>query len=189
MDAFLTSFVAVLLAEMGDRSQLLAAALALRFHRNGAIIAGLALASLLNCAIAAAGGSVIDEWISEAPLTLFGALAYIFAGVGMLWWRRPVDILANWRTGSFLTSFLGLFILQFGDKSQFLLAANAARSDGWGFVMAGGWAGIMAASIPAILLREKLAKMIPVNAIRRFSGVLFLVIGAYMALRAFDLIA
>lgn len=188
MDAFLTSFVAVLLAETGDRSQLLAAALALRFHRNGPVIAGLALASLINCTIAALGGSVVDQWISEAPLTLFGALAYIFAGVGMLWWRRPIDILANWRTGAFMTSFLGLFILQFGDKSQFIIATGAARNPAWGLVLAGGWAAIMAACAPAILLREKLAELVPVNAIRRAGGLLLLLVGLFLALRAFGLV-
>lgn len=189
MDAFLTSFLAVLLAEMGDRSQLLAAALAVRFHRNGAVIAGLALASLLNCTIAAVGGSVIDEWISEAPLTLFAGLAYIFAGVGMLLWRRKVDILANWKTGAFMTSFLGLFILQFGDKSQFIIAANAARNDLWGFVLAGGLTGIMVATVPAIVLREKLAEILPVTWIRRVGGALLLLVGLYFALRAFGLVA
>jgi putative Ca2+/H+ antiporter (TMEM165/GDT1 family) len=119
MDAFLATFLSVILAEMGDRPQLLAGALAIRFHRNGAVIAGLALATLLNCILSAVGGSVIDQWISEAPLKLFAGLAYIFAGAGMLLWRRRVDPLLGWKLNAFWTAFLGLFILQFGDKSQF----------------------------------------------------------------------
>ena len=187
MDALLTTFVSVLLAEMGDRTQILAAALALRYQKNGAVLAGLVLASIFNCTISSVGGSVIDEWISEAPLKLFAGMAYIFAGAGMLMWRRRVDPLTGWKTGAFLTSFLGLFILGFGDKSQFIIAANAARSEYWGFVLAGGFAGIMAACIPAITLRERLAQVVPVKIIRWTGGALLLVWGVVLALQALGL--
>ena len=187
MDGFLTTFLSVVLAEMGDRPQILAAALALRFHKNNAVIAGLALATLLNCTLSAVGGSVIDQWISEAPLKLFAGLAYIFAGAGMLMWRRKVDPLLGWKTGAFWTSFLGIFILQFGDKSQFIVAANVARYDLWGFVLAGGVAGIMTACLPAIILREKLATLLPVNIIRWIGGALLLLWGILLALDALGL--
>lgn len=188
MDAFLTTLISTLLAEMGDRTQILTAVLALRFHKNGAVITGLALATLLNSAISAVGGSVIDQWISERPVLLFAGLAYIFAGAGMLMWRRKVELLEKWKTGAFLTSFLGLFILQFGDKSQFLILANSARTPLWGFALIGGWAGIMAACIPAILLREKLAEILPMRMIRRVGGVLMLLWGLWLGLRAFGLL-
>ena len=66
MDALLSTFLSVFLAEMGDRTQILAAALALRYQKNGAVMAGLALATLLNCAISAIGGSVIDQVVVDA---------------------------------------------------------------------------------------------------------------------------
>ena len=184
MDALLTTFLSVLLAEMGDRTQILAAALALRYQKNNAVLAGLALATLLNCALSAIGGSVIDEWISEAPLKLFAGMAYIFAGAGMLMWRRRVDPLSGWKTGAFWTSFLGLVILGFGDKSQFIIAANAARSEYWGFVLAGGFAAIMTACIPAIILRERLAQLVPLKPIRWIGGALLLIWGVILALQA-----
>ena len=184
MDAFLTTFLSVILAEMGDRPQLLAGALAIRFHKNNAVIAGLMLATLLNCILSAVGGSVIDQWISEAPLKLFAGLAYIFAGAGMLMWRRRVDPLLGWKLNAFWTTFLGLFILQFGDKSQFIIAANAARHELWGFVLIGGFAGVMAACVPAIILREKLAALVPVNIIRWTGGALLLIWGIMLALDA-----
>ena len=188
MDALLSTFIAVFVAEMGDRSQILAAALAIRFRNDRAILAGLILASVINAVICAAAGSVIDSWISEEPVRLFIALAYIFAGTGMLAWRRKVDILANWKTGAFLTSFIGLFILQFGDKSQFLIAASAANTPFWGFAFTGGLLGILAACIPAILLREKLAAILPIKLIRRIGGAAMLLWGLYLALGVFDLI-
>jgi Ca2+/H+ antiporter, TMEM165/GDT1 family len=188
MDALLSTFLSVFLAEMGDRTQILAAALALRYHKNGAVLAGLACATLLNCAISAAGGSVIDGWISEAPLKLFAGLAYIFAGAGMLMWRRTVDPLTGWKLPAFWTAFLGLFILELGDKSQFIIAAQAAGTPYWGFVLAGGFAGIMAATIPAIILRERLAQIVPLKPIRWVSGALLLGWGTILALQAFALV-
>ncbi len=189
MDSLLTTLISVLLAETGDRTQILAAALALRFHNDRAVLIGLALATLANCTLSAVGGSVIDGWISEAPLRLFNALAYIFAGVGMLLWRRSVDVLATWRTGAFATSFLGLFILQFGDKSQFIIAANAAYTPMWSLTLVGGWLGVMAACAPAVILREKLATILPIRAIRLVGGVAITLWGLLQALRAFGLTA
>ena len=187
MDALFTSFLSVFLAEMGDRTQILAAALALRYHKNGAILAGLACATFLNCAISAVGGSVIDEWISEAPLKLFAGMAYIFAGAGMLMWRRVVDPLSGWKTPAFWTAFFGLFILEFGDKSQFIIAAQSARTEFWGMTAIGGFVGIMAATIPAVILRERLAKLVPLKPIRWVSGALLLGWGITLALQAFAL--
>jgi putative Ca2+/H+ antiporter (TMEM165/GDT1 family) len=188
MDALLSSFFVILLSEMGDRSQILAAALAMRFRNDRAIIGGLAAASILNCGISAIAGSVIDGWISAEPLRLFGALAYIFAGAGMIGWRRKVNILAGWKTGAFFTSFAGLFILQFGDKSQFLIVAKAAETPLWGFTFIGGLLGILAACIPAILLRERLAAILPITSIRRAGGAGMLLWGLYQAIGVFGLV-
>lgn len=185
MDALYTTLLSVFLAEMGDRTQILAAALALRFHKNFAIIAGLAFATLLNCAISAIGGSFIDSWISTQPVKLFAGLAYIFAGAGMLFWRRNVDPLHTWETSAFLTAFLGLFILEFGDKSQFIIAAQSARTPFWGMTMVGGFVGIMAATVPAVIMRDKLAQIIPLKPIRWLSGAILLIWGGVLATQAF----
>ena len=187
MDVAFITFLSVFLDEMGDRTQILAAALALRYHKNNAIIAGLVCATLLNCAISAAGGSVIDGWISEQPLRLFVGLAYISAGAGMLFWRRNVDPLLSWKTPAFLTAFLGLFILEFGDKSQFIIAAQSARTPFWGMTFVGGFLGIMAATVPAVILRDKLAKIVPLKPLRWVSGALLMISGLLLATQAFGL--
>lgn len=188
MDALLSTLISVFFAELGDRSQILTAALAIRYHNDRSVLAGLALATLLNCTISAVAGSLVDGWISEEPVRLFTALAYIFAGVGMLLWRRKVDLLENWKLGAFTTSFLGLFILQFGDKSQFLIAVGAANAEYWGFALAGGIIGVMAACVPAIILRERLAALVPIPVIRAVAGGIMLLWGAVLALGAFKLI-
>lgn len=188
MDAFLTSFFALALAEIGDRPQILCAALAIRFGRVAPVLWGLGLATLVNCFISAFFGQAIHQWISEDPLQLFYALSLFLAGIGMLAWRRPVDLLENWTLSPFLISFLGLFILQLGDKGQFILAATAARTDMWLLSACGGWLGVMIACVPALLLQEKLAAMMPINRIRQGGALLFLLIGAYLALGAWRII-
>jgi putative Ca2+/H+ antiporter (TMEM165/GDT1 family) len=188
MDALLNTLIAVFFAEMGDRSQILVAALAIRFRDDKSVLAGLSVATILNCSIAAFAGSLVDQWVSQEPVKLFTALAYIFAGVGMLLWRRKVDLLENWKLSAFTTSFLGLFILQFGDKSQFLIAVGAANTPFWGFALAGGILGVMAASVPAIFLRERLAQLVPLPQIRWIAGGAMLLWGAFLALAAFKLV-
>jgi Ca2+/H+ antiporter, TMEM165/GDT1 family len=188
MEVLITSFLSVLLAEIGDRTQILAAVLAIRFADNIKIILGLAAATFANCALSAYGGSMIDQWVSSDAVTMMIALAYIFAGAGMLMWRRSVDQLQGWKLGGFWTAFLGLGILQFGDKSQFIIAVQAARTAYWPYAGIGGALGILAACIPAILLRERLAKILPVHPIRYAAGVIFLLTGLYWALKAKGLI-
>jgi Ca2+/H+ antiporter, TMEM165/GDT1 family len=188
MDSLLATLFSVLIAEIGDRPQILAAALALRFADDRKVILALALAAGLNCGISAAAGSVIDQWVSEDPVRLFNGLAYVLAGLGMLMWRRPVELLDNWKIGPFLTAFLGLFILQFGDKGQFVIAANAAMTPNWVFTAIGGWIGIMAAIVPAIILKARLAELLPIPKIRRAGGVLLLLWGMVQALRAWRII-
>jgi Ca2+/H+ antiporter, TMEM165/GDT1 family len=188
MDNLLATLFSLLITEIGDRPQILAAALALRFGNDRVVIWALALATAINCIVSAALGSTIDEYVSEDPVRLFNGLAYVLAGIGMLSWRRRVELLEGWKIGHFLTAFLGLFILQLGDKGQFIIAANAAMTPNWGFTAVGGWIGIMAAILPAIVLKERLAERLPMTAIRRAGGVALLLWGLIQALRAWHFI-
>jgi Ca2+/H+ antiporter, TMEM165/GDT1 family len=188
MDSLIATLLSLILTETGDRTQLLAAALAVRFGSNRPVIAGFALASLANCLIAAFAGSYVNQWISQDPLRLFNGLAYFLAGVAMLGWRRKTDLLAGWKIGPFLTAFVGIFILQFGDKGQFIIGANAARADHWLFPAIGGWMGTLIAVIPAILLKERLAQLLPITKIRIAGGVALCALGLIHALRAWRII-
>ena len=88
----------------------------------------------------------------------------------------------------FLTAFLGLFILQFGDKAQFIIAANAAMTPHPMFTGLGGWLGIMAAVVPAVVLKAKLAQLLPLPNIRKAGGILLFLWGVYQALRAWRIV-
>ncbi|APG61899.1 hypothetical protein LPB140_02615 [Sphingorhabdus lutea] len=188
MDIFLMTLLSSLLAEMGDRPQILVAALAMRYANNRAVLAGLVFATLLNCVISAFAGAMVHDYISDDPLILFTAIAYIFAAISMLGWRHRVNILSGWKLNAALTTFLGVFILQFGDKSQFIIAAHAARSDQAIWAALGGTIGILAATIPAIYLGAKMGHILPLKALRITGGAIFLLIGIYLALTALRLI-
>ncbi len=188
MENFLLTLVSVALAEIGDRSQLLCAVLAIRFRNDMAIIAGLIAATIFNSFISAKLGSIMNQYIAGDALILFSSIAYILAAIGMLAWRRPLDTLEKWSTGAFITSFLGLFILQIGDKSQFIIAVNAAQADHWLFAFFGGVIGILIATIPAVIFQERLAKILPLKMMRIIGGVAILFWGLVMALNALRLI-
>lgn len=189
MDSFLITLVFVMMAEMGDRTQLLCAVLAMRLKNDKSIIIGLLLATILNCALSAYLGHAFKGWLSTDALKLFTSIAYILAGIGMLLLYRPLDMLENWKIGAFATSFLGIFILQIGDKSQFMIGANAANSDYWLFPFFGAVIAIMLVNLPAIIFKDKLADVIPINIIRKIGGVIILLWGIVMAMSALRLIA
>lgn len=187
MEAFVTTLLLTAIVQTGDRSQLLCAALAMRFQRPGQIVAAMMIASAAGAAFAALGGVVLGEWISRDALALFYALSLLFAGLGMLAWRRRVNLLRGWRIGPFLTTLLGVTILQFGDKSQFIIAATAARSHDWLWPLLGGAFGTGLGLLPAVIWQEELARW-PLRAIRVGAGMVISAIGISLALGAFGLV-
>ncbi|PXW72952.1 putative Ca2+/H+ antiporter (TMEM165/GDT1 family) [Blastomonas natatoria] len=187
MEAFFTTFLLTAITQAGDRAQLLCAALGQRFDRPVPLSIGVILASGAMAAIGALGGVAVGTWISLDALRLFYALSLLFAGLGMLAPRRAVDTLPGWRTGPVLTGLLGLFILQFGDKGQFIIAATAARNHDWVWPLVGGWAGMVVGLVPAIVWQAKLADW-PIRSVRLGAGVVITLIGAALALGAFGLV-
>ncbi|WP_336957743.1 TMEM165/GDT1 family protein [Sphingobium aquiterrae] len=187
MDALLLALLGCLACELGDRSQLLALALSTRYRRTGAVLAGLGVAAIANAALSAAAGGLLSPMIPPDARLLFLAIATLFAGVAMLMPARMPDTLSGWRTGPFLTSALGLFILGFGEASPFLIGAIAARAADPVMAGIGGAAGIMAAGAPVVLLRGGYFAALPLRAIRRASGLLCLAIACWLAAEALHL--
>jgi putative Ca2+/H+ antiporter (TMEM165/GDT1 family) len=187
MDALLTAFVGAALAEWGDRTMLFVVVLAARFGKAGPILAGLAVAALLNGAVAAFGGVYIHDLVPTRALSLLVALALIMAGAGSLLRRKPPDMAARWRTGAFVTAAASLTLLEIGDKTQFLTFALAARFDSAALTLAGATAGILIANAPAAVLGPALRKHAPVQPIRYAVGALFLIVGLWMAVKALEL--
>lgn len=188
MDALLIALLGCLLGEMGDKSQLLVLALATRYNRNGAIIAGIVLAAIANAALSAFAGAWIGPMLGSDARLLFMALSVLFLGAGLFWPVSQPDTLVGWRLGACLTTAIGLFILGFGDGPQFLVLGIATRTaDPW-LAGIGGAIGVIAALVPVVVARDRLLAVLPLRAIRWSGGVLMIVAGALMALSAVGLL-
>lgn len=188
MDALLIAFVAAALGEWGDKTQLLAAALAARYAKPTPILAGIALAALANSLIAAIGGAMLRDMVTVRALTLLLALALLFAGGAGLFRQKAPDLGATWKTGAFVTSAGCFFLLEFGDKTQFITAAISARFDAVASAAAGAAAGVLASSVPAVLLANRLGAVVPLQTIRLTVATLFSVTGLLVAITALRLI-
>lgn len=188
MDALLTSFVAAALGEWGDKTQLLVIALAIRYRRPLPILAGVLVAALANSLVAAFGGVLVHSMITLRAISLLVALALVFAGVAGLIRPKPYESAGTSRAGPFLVAAAAFFVLEFGDKTQFLTFALAAQFNALALAAAGATAGVMVSSLPAALLGEKLAKAAPLKGIRIGLGIFFLLIGLIVGVNALRLV-
>ncbi len=187
MEALYTSFLSAALAEWGDKSQLLVVALAVRYRQPVPILAGVAAAALANALIAAAAGALIHDLIMSRAASLLVAVALLFAGINSLAGRQPPD-LASWKTGTFVTAAASFFLLEFGDKTQFLTGALAAKYDSLVLAAMGATAGVLLSSVPAAFLGDRLAAIVPLKPLRIGIAALFLLAGAVVAIAALGLI-
>ncbi|NCP11935.1 MAG: TMEM165/GDT1 family protein [Sphingomonadales bacterium] len=183
MDHFLITLVMTLVAEMGDRTQWLLAVLLLRYHRSLPVLAGFVLATMVNCALAAAAGDFSRQLLAGPALLMFQAMAVIFAAAAMLWRRGKLDRLEGWRLPAFATAFLGCLILEFGDKSQFIVLAASANSGTPVLTWLGGVIGITVAAIPAFALPRWVEGTQPFAWLRIAGGVVFGLLGVILLIR------
>ena len=188
MDVLLTTFLAAALAEFGDKTQLLVIILAARFNKPAAVIAAVAIAALANMLIAAAGGVLINGMVTLRALSLLVAIALILAAVGNFLPQKRPDMGSTWKTGAFLTTAGCFFLLEFGDKTQFLTAALAARYDSLALAALGATAGVVAANLPAAVLADRAEKRMSLKALRIGIGALFLLVGFIVAVNALRLV-
>lgn len=181
MDAFLLSTGLVAMAEMGDKTQLLALLLAARYRQPLPILAAILLATLFNHALAAALGA----WLSGllTPDVLRWILAVSFIGMA-IWMLIPdqlgdeEDSIARWqKLGVFSATFILFFLAEMGDKTQIATIALAARFDSVVMVLAGTTLGMMIANAPAVFIGDKLAGRLPISLIHRITAFIFLAIG------------
>jgi putative Ca2+/H+ antiporter (TMEM165/GDT1 family) len=188
VDALLPALVAAFLAEWGDKTQLLVIAFAARYQKPLPILLGVALAALANSAISAFGGSLINGVITLRAISFLLALSLLFAGVGALIRQKTPDMGETWRTGPFLTTAGCFFLLEFGDKTQFITASLAAQYDAWVLAAIGAAVGVTAASVPAAVLGENLTKAVPIRPIRIGAAILFMLAGLIVAVNALRLV-
>lgn len=188
MDALVAGFVAGLLLAAGDRTAWLAAILAERYRRPGTVIFGATVALAGSNAVAAIGGAVIAPSMTPNARALLLALALIFAGVGGFFAPKRPNALVGWRIGALLTSTLGLFILAFGERTEFVTAALAARSPLPALAAVGTTLGTLAVTVVAVGLGERGLTALPLAAVRIGVGIVFLLAGLVIGLGALRLV-
>ncbi|VVS96755.1 conserved membrane hypothetical protein [Sphingomonas sp. EC-HK361] len=188
MDALMAAFVLGALCQAGDRTPWLAAILADRFARRGIVVVALLVAFALNYALGTLGGLYVAPMISPEAKLVFLGLALVFAAVETPLRARSPDRLEGWRIGAVATSVLGLVIIAFADRMQFVTAALAARSPLPWLAAVGATAGALAVAIPAAIMGERRWLSLPQRAIRFGTCGILLVAGILCALNGLRLI-
>jgi putative Ca2+/H+ antiporter (TMEM165/GDT1 family) len=179
VETFLISTGVVALAEMGDKTQLLAFILAARFQKPIPIILGILGATLFNHGLAGAAGA----WISSAvdPAILRWALSASFLGMAI--WTLIPDKIDDDETqiasqmGVFGATLVSFFLAEMGDKTQIATVALAAHFENPLFVIAGTTAGMMIADVPAVFVGNKFAEKISMTLVHRIAAGIFAVLG------------
>ena len=185
MQALWISTVAVAIAEIGDKTQLLSLVLAARYRRPWPIIAAIALATVLNHALAAWIGAWVAGWFT--PTALRWAVAASFLAVA-LWALKPdtVDESETRRGaghGAFVATLIALFLAEIGDKTQIATVVLAAQYEPLWQVIAGTTLGMLAANAPVVALGARFAHRIPLRLARYAAAGLFALLALAIVLQ------
>jgi Ca2+/H+ antiporter, TMEM165/GDT1 family len=183
MEAFLVSTGVVALAELGDKTQLLALLLAARFRAPVPVIAGIVTAVLINHLAAGAVGTLLAAYLSPALLRWLLAASFLATAVWMLVPdKEPVGGTRFARFGPYGTTVVTFFLVEMGDKTQVATLALAARYHMLAAVVAGTTLGMLIADVPAVLLGRVVAERIPVQLMHRIGAAVFLALALLAAL-------
>lgn len=174
----------VALAEIGDKTQLLALLLAARYRKAGPIIAGILVATLLNHALAAWFGTLVAEWLSPEVLRWVVAISFIAVAA----WTLKPDTLDEDESslparGAFIATTVAFFIAEIGDKTQVATVLLAAKYPPLWEVVAGTTVGMLLANVPVVLLGSRFASKLPLKTARYVAAALFLALGLWAAVR------
>jgi putative Ca2+/H+ antiporter (TMEM165/GDT1 family) len=185
MEAFLVSTGIVALAEIGDKTQLLAFILAAKFRKPVPIVLGILAATLVNHGLAGALGSFITSLVD--PQTMRWILGISFLAMAA-WTLVPdkfdEDEARLARFGVFGTTVIAFFLAEMGDKTQIATVALAAQYNALIAVVAGTTVGMMIANVPAVILGDRIANRLPVKLVHRVAAAIFAVLGVATLLGA-----
>ena len=179
MEAFLISTGVVALAEMGDKTQLLAFILAARFKKPLPIIAGILCATLVNHGLAGALGAWITTVVSPEWMRWLLGLSFI----GMAIWTLIPDKIEEEETrvagrlGVFGATLITFFLAEMGDKTQLATVALAAHYGAPVIVIAGTTLGMLLADVPAVFIGNRFAEKLPMKLVHSIAAGVFAVMG------------
>jgi putative Ca2+/H+ antiporter (TMEM165/GDT1 family) len=178
VEALIASTGLVALAEIGDKTQLLALALATRYRKPVPILSGILLATLANHALAGAAGSWLLVLLGPDVLRWVLALSFLAMAAWMLIPDKLDDVPASSsRWGVFAATFAAFFVVEMGDKTQIATVALAAKYAAFYAVVAGTTLGMLLANAPVVLLGERIAARMPVLLVHRLAAVIFVAMG------------
>lgn len=186
MESILVSTGVVALAEIGDKTQLLAFILAARFKKPLPIILGILVATVINHGLAGALGAWITSTIS--PEVLRWVLGASF--IGMAIWTMIPDKIEEEETqiaqrfGIFGATFITFFLAEMGDKTQIATVAMAAHYTEPLMVVIGTTLGMLIADVPAVFAGDKLANKIPMKLVHSIAAAVFALLGVLTLLGA-----
>lgn len=185
MEAFLIALMTVGVAEIGDRTQLLALMLAARYRKPWAVLAGVLCSALLNNALAGFLGVRVARYLTPRLLDAIVGASLI----AMALWALKSDVPAAQqaragRHGAFLATLIAFSLAEFADKTQIATLALAAAYANLPAVVAGATAGLLLANVPAVFVGHAAAQRLPLRAIHYASSALFLLLGVVFLLRA-----
>ena len=179
MESLLVSTGVVALAEIGDKTQLLAFLLAARFKKPVPIVLGILAATVVNHGLAGALGAWITA--SLAPEVLRWVLGLSFLGMAV-WTLIPDEIedeetRVAGRLGVFGATLVTFFLAEMGDKTQLATVAMAAHYATPLLVVIGTTLGMLLADVPAVFVGDRLATRIPMRWVHASAAALFALLG------------
>jgi Ca2+/H+ antiporter, TMEM165/GDT1 family len=178
LEAFLVSTGIVVLAEMGDKTQLLALVLAARYRRPVPVILGIFVATLANHALAAWLGAEVAAMLGRDALRWLLGLSFLAMAAWTLVPDKPEEEKTqSARLGAFAATLLAFFLVEMGDKTQIATVALAARYASVLTVVAGTTLGMMLADVPAVYFGERILRRVPANTVRRVAAASFALLG------------
>ena len=186
MESLFVSTGVVALAEIGDKTQLLAFILAARFKKPVPIILGILAATLVNHGLAGALGAWITQVVS--PSMLRWGLGVSFIGMA-IWTLIPDKIEEDeakvaGRFGVFGATLITFFLAEMGDKTQIATVAMAAHYAAPLMVVMGTTLGMLIADVPAVLVGGSLANKIPMKLVHSVAAGIFALLGVATLLGA-----
>ena len=179
MQAFLVSTGIVALAEMGDKTQLLALLLAARFKKPWPIVLGIFIATLANHALAGALGAWAGTVVSPQILRWLLGTSFILMAVWMLIpdkLKNNADSQAP-KLGVFATTVVVFFLAEMGDKTQIATVMLATKYEAYASVVAGTTLGMMLANAPVVWLGERMTRLVPLRIVHLVSALVFVLLG------------
>ena len=179
MESLFVSTGVVALAEIGDKTQLLAFILAARFRKPLPIILGILCATVVNHGLAGAVGAWITAHVSQDVLRWVLGASFI----GMAIWTLIPDKIEEEETqvaqrlGVFGATLVTFFLAEMGDKTQIATIALAAHYPSAVLVVIGTTLGMLVADVPAVFIGDRLANRIPMKLVHSIAAAIFLLLG------------